>query len=235
MNKYNYNVTAVVLVAGNSTRFNQKENKNLFKINGRELMLYSIEELDKSNIVNLIILVVKKEEKEKIEEILNNYNFNTEIKIIVGGKDRRESVYNAIRSTDSEIIIIQDGARPFLKQEYIYRCIEEIDKFSGVTVGIKAKDTVKITNNLQVVKNTTNRKNTWLVQTPQCFKRNILLKCHQEVIESDRFTDDCTLLEENGYDIKIIQGEEDNIKVTTYNDILLVKTYIKLKEKNGKK
>ncbi len=221
----NKTVTAVILVAGNSTRFGQNRNKNFELINGKSILSYSINAFNKNQYIDNIIVVIKQDDKETVEEIINQEKTNKKIDIVLGGNSRQESVYNAIKNTTSEIVIIHDGARPAIKQEYINSAIEEMANFKGVTIGVKSKDTIKITDDNGIVLNTTKRTNTWIIQTPQCFDRQILLNLHEKYKETEA-TDDCMLLEKGGYKIKIIEGDYTNIKVTTYEDIDIIKQFI---------
>lgn len=221
----NKKVTAIILVAGNSTRFGQNRNKNFELINGKSILSYSINAFNKNQYIDNIIVVIKQDDKETVEEIINQEKTNKKIDIVLGGNSRQESVYNAIKNTTSEIVIIHDGARPAIKQEYINSAIEEMANFKGVTIGVKSKDTIKITDDNGIVLNTTKRTNTWIIQTPQCFDRQILLNLHEKYKETEA-TDDCMLLEKGGYKIKIIEGDYTNIKVTTYEDIDIIKQFI---------
>lgn len=217
-------VTGIILAAGNSTRFGQNKNKNLFKINGKSVIEYSIDVLNNSKKIDDIILVIKEEEKSYFEEIVNNLTLYKPIKYVIGGKTRKASVYNAIMMTDANFVVIHDGARPNIVSKYIDASLNEMDKFKGTTIAVKSKDTIKICDSNQIVISTTNRANTWLIQTPQCFDRQILKAAHERFNENDEsITDDCMLLENSGYDIKIIEGDYSNVKVTTYDDLNLVK------------
>lgn len=217
----NKKVTAILLVAGNSSRYGQNRNKNFEIINGKTILSYSLNEFNKNENIDNIIIAVKQNEISKVKQIIEKEQFTKNIKIINGGKTRAESVYNCIKNTNSDIVIIHDGARPLIKQEYINKCIESIDKFKGVTIGVKSKDTIKIANENNMVISTTNRKNTWMIQTPQCFDRQTLLEMHEKYKNAD-VTDDCELLEKDNYKIKIIEGDYTNIKITTYDDFEIV-------------
>lgn len=219
-------VTAIILVAGNSTRFGQNRNKNFEVIEGKEVLLYSLEKFNDNDLVKDIIIVCKKDEEEKVNRIVNKITLKKDLKLIQGGASRQESVYNAIINTSSNIVIIHDGARPMIKDRFITECIKEMDNFKGNTIAVKSKDTIKITDDRGVVKETTLRKNTWVVQTPQCFNREILLQMHEKYMGDDTVTDDCMLMERSGNEVKLIEGEYSNIKVTTYDDVNLVKGYL---------
>ena len=214
-------VTAIILVAGNSTRFGQNRNKNFEKINGKAVLYYSLKAFDKNKYVDNIIIAAKEEEISKVKDIIKQENIAKSIKIVIGGSTRKQSVYNCIKDVNSDIVIIHDGARPMIKQEYINKCIENMDKFKGIAIGVRSKDTIKITDENNIVINTTKRANTWIIQTPQCFDRKVLLKMHNKYKKED-VTDDCELLEINNYKIKILEGDYTNIKITTYEDLNIV-------------
>jgi len=222
----NKKVTAIILVAGNSTRFGKNRNKNFEIINGKAVVEYSINAFDKNKYVDNIIVAIKESEMQEVKSIISKESLTKTINIVLGGNNRKESVYNCIKATNSDIVIIHDGARPLIKQEYISNCIENMKEFNGVTIGIKSKDTIKVTNKDNIVINTTNRENTWLIQTPQCFNRSILLKMHEKY-ENEDVTDDCSLLEKDEYKIKIIPGDYSNIKITTSEDLDIVKKLLR--------
>lgn len=219
-------VTAIILVAGNSTRFGQNRNKNFEDINGKTVLYYSLKVFDKNKYVDNIIIATKEEEISKVKDIIKQENIAKSIKIVIGGSTRKQSVYNCIKDVNSDIVIIHDGARPMIKQEYINKCIENMDKFKGLAIGVRSKDTIKITDENNIVINTTQRANTWIIQTPQCFDRKVLLKMHNKYKKED-VTDDCELLEINNYKIKIIEGDYTNIKITTYEDLNIVREFLK--------
>ena len=215
-------VTAVILVAGNSTRYGKGMNKNLDTIQHKPILVYSLKAFDHNKYVDDIIIVAKSEEIEVMNGIIEKQKVSKPIKVVSGGKTRQESVYNAIIETNSDIAIIHDGARPMIKQKYIDDCLESMDKYMGATVGVKSKDTIKIANEDNEIVGTTNRENTWIIQTPQCFNRSILLSMHEKYRDNDSITDDCMLLEKDNYKVKIITGDYSNIKITTPEDIFIV-------------
>lgn len=220
----NKTITGIILAAGSSNRYG-KGNKILEKINNKEVLLYSLEVFVNNNFIDNIVITVKKEDYELIDRIIKKNNYNKEISIVIGGNSRKESVYNAIKSIDSDVVVIHDAARPLIKDSYINECINNIKKYKGVSIGVKAKDTIKIVDSNNIVVNTTSRDNTYLIQTPQCFDRKLLLELHKKY-ENESVTDDCMLLEKDGYDIKVIDGDYSNIKITYYDDLNIVKYYI---------
>lgn len=173
-------VAAIILMAGSSTRYGKNKNKNLEIINHKPVFLYSVEVFEQSKEVQEILLAVKKEEIEEVKAILNKRRNKVPIQIVEGGDTRQESVYHALLQTQANIVFVHDGARPAIKERYIKDLLKEMKDFKGANVAVKSKDTVKITDDKQIVLNTTYRANTWLSQTPQCFHRDILLEIHEK-------------------------------------------------------
>ena len=134
---------------------------------------------------------------------------------------------NAIMLSDFDIVVIQDGSRPMLKPEYIENSLLELNQFSGTSIAVKSKDTIKITDDNGTVIESTKRENTWEIQTPQCFDRKILVNAHLKQKDSENITDDCILLENMGYKIKLVPGDYTNIKITTTEDMKVLKEIIK--------
>lgn len=219
-------VTAVILVAGNSTRYGQNRNKNFEIIHGKTVMSYSLKAFDENNYIDNIIIGAKKDEILIIKDILQKEPLSKSVNIVIGGDSRQESVYHCIQETEADIVIIHDGARPAIKQSYINECIEAMKDYKGATVGVRSKDTIKITDKNNIVVQSTKRSNTWIVQTPQCFDRKNLLALHKKY-EIEEVTDDCMLLEKNKDKVKIIEGDYTNIKITTYEDREIAKEFVK--------
>ena len=128
-------VTAMILVAGNSTRYGQNRNKNFEDVNGKPVLFYSLNAFDINTYVDNIVIAVKQDEMEIVEEFIQKESFQKPIHIVVGGNSRKESVYNCLKETIADIAFIHDGARPAIKQKYIDKCIESMKEFKGVTVG----------------------------------------------------------------------------------------------------
>ena len=226
-------VTGIILAAGDSARYGKSINKNFDKIDNRSVLNYSLEVFDKSDYIDDIVLVFKKEELKSVYEILSRSNLTKPMKMITGGKTRQESVFRGLTYTDSDYVVIHDGARPLIKEKYIEDCLSTMKQYDGCSVGVKASDTIKITDEDGLVIDTTKRSNTWIVQTPQCFNRKVLLDCHKKHLCDTDNTDDCMLLEKDGYKVKMIEGDRSNIKITTQDDLWIVKDYIRKNNRPG--
>lgn len=219
-------VTGIILVAGNSTRYGKNTNKNFEIIKGKTVMEYSLKAFCENPYIDNIVIGAKKEEIPIIKDIIQKQPFHKSIDIIIGGNSRQETVYQCIQNSNSDIVIIHDGARPAIKQRYINQCMESMKDFKGASVGVPSKDTIKIADENNVVVQSTPRENTWIVQTPQCFERKNLLALHKKY-QDEEFTDDCMLLEKNHDLVKILNGDDTNIKITTCEDLKMVSYYLK--------
>ena len=218
-------VSGIILLAGNSTRYGNS-NKNFEKVNDKYIITYSLEVFNENEFIDDIILVIRKEDLKIVRDIISNMKLNKNIQVVFGGKSRGESVYNAISKVNSEIVVIHDGARPLIKSDYINNCLYYMNEYKGAIIGVKAKDTIKIVNEFGEIVTSTKRENTYLAATPQVFDRKILLELYNKY-KGIEFTDDASLLESDGYKVKLVDGDYTNIKITTKSDIEIVKEYIK--------
>ena len=158
------------------------------------------------------------------ENILNKYSLNV-TKIVEGGTERQDSVYNGLKSiedTDTDIVLIHDGARPFISNKIIDDGIKYADVYGACAPGVMPKDTIKVKDSSNFSINTPNRANLVAIQTPQVFKFNEILECHEKIKTSNEIvTDDTMVAEKYGYKVYLYDGEYTNIKVTTPEDLIL--------------
>lgn len=219
-------VSAILLGAGKGSRFGANKNKIFVTIHDKPMIYYALKTYLGNDEIDEVIVVINKHEMDEVLDIVKDIKHNKTIKYAIGGASRKESVYNGLQEVTGEIVIIHDGARPLIKDDYIKSCLQEMEHNQGATVGVKAKDTIKITNEDGIVTNSTNREYTWIIQTPQCFHTQTLLNAHQKHIENEAITDDCMLLELENIPVKIIEGDYTNIKVTTKEDIHIANNLI---------
>lgn len=212
----------VIVAAGSGSRMKRDINKQFIKLDGKEIIAYTIEKFYKSEDIDDIVIVIKEnEEKYFIENIINKYGFDN-IKLAYGGKERQDSVYNGIKKLNSncEIVLIHDGARPFVNEDIIKNSIKEAKENNAVVVGVPVKDTIKVVDSDGNIVDTPNRSLLWSVQTPQSFKYEIITKAYEYAYSNDYYgTDDAMLVEHIGYNVKMIEGSYDNIKITTEEDL----------------
>ena len=217
-------VSAVVLAGGSGSRMNSKVAKQFIEIAGKPLIYYALKCFEDS-VVDEVIFVTREEDIEYCKsEIINKYGFEKVKKIVAGGKNRYDSVYNGIVATDDncDIVMIHDGARPFITDRMIKDSIAEAREYSAVTVAVPVKDTIKIVDENGFSVSTPDRRTLYQIQTPQTFKKEMLVQAYNIMYESGDtdITDDTMIIERYiNKKVKIIEGSYTNIKVTTSEDI----------------
>ena len=212
----------VVVTAGTGSRMNMGINKQFIKLEGKEIIAYTIEKFYNNSNIEDIVVVVKEDESEFFKkEILDKYNFKN-VKIAYGGKERQDSVYNGLKLLDEkcDVVLIHDGARPFVSDKIIDKSIEEAKEHKAIVVGVPVKDTIKVIDNDKNIVDTPNRSVLWAVQTPQTFDYNILIDAYKDAFKNKFYgTDDAMLVERIGYKVKMLEGSYNNIKITTQEDL----------------
>lgn len=227
-------VSVIIAAAGMSNRMGSKINKQFIAIDGKPILAHTIEKFEKCRHVDEIILVSKEEELDYCrKEIVKKYKFNKVANIIRGGKERQDSIYNGILALNekTDIVLTHDGARPFVKNESIEDGIKAVIEHGACVVGVPVTDTIKVVSGENSIQSTPQRSLLWAAQTPQCFRKHILIKGYESAITDEFFgTDDSSIVERIGYDVKMIMGSYDNIKITTPEDIILAESLFKDKD-----
>ena len=212
----------VIVAAGTGSRMNMGINKQFIKLEGKEIIAYTIEKFYNNSNIEDIVVVVKEDESEFFKkEILDKYNFKN-VKTAYGGKERQDSVYNGLKLLDEkcDVVLIHDGARPFVSDKIIDKSIEEAKEHKAIVVGVPVKDTIKVIDNDKNIVDTPNRSVLWAVQTPQTFDYNILIDAYKDAFKNKFYgTDDAMLVERIGYKVKMLEGSYNNIKITTQEDL----------------
>lgn len=213
---------AVVVAAGKGKRFKNKIPKQYININGKPLLCYTLSVFNLSNEIDGIILVTAGERIDYCRRLVKKFNLNKVFSIIKGGEVRADSVYNGLKevSDSAEIIVVHDGVRPFVKKELIKKVVDAAEKYGAAICGVKPKNTVKEISGNSFVKKTLMRSGLTEVQTPQAFRYEILKKCYERFKNKfGNVTDDSALVEMAGYRVKVVEGDYDNIKITTNEDL----------------
>ena len=228
MEKQKY--TAIVLAAGSGKRMNSKVHKQYLIIQDRPVLYYSLKAFEDSAVDEIVLVVGKGEEKFCRKEIVDKYGISKVKAIVEGGKERYHSVFEGLKQTsDADYVLIHDGARPFVNQDIIRRCMQEVQKYQACVVGMPVKDTVKIADEEGYAKQTPDRKNVWMIQTPQTFSYALIYEAYEEMLKTEdtAITDDAMVLERiKGKKSKLIEGSYRNIKITTPEDLLIANVYL---------
>ncbi|HIY64643.1 MAG TPA: 2-C-methyl-D-erythritol 4-phosphate cytidylyltransferase [Candidatus Mediterraneibacter stercoripullorum] len=224
--------TAVVLAGGSGKRMGTKVHKQYLLMGGNPVIYYSLKAFQDSDLIDEIILVVGKGEEEYCRtEIVEKYQFSKVRKIVAGGSERYESVWNGIQAAEERgYIFIHDGARPFTDGAIIRRGYECVIETKACVAGMPSKDTIKVADEKDYVIDTPERKSLWIVQTPQVFEARLIRRAYSMLMaEKDiTVTDDAMVVERMlEYPVKMYRGSYENIKITTPEDLDVAEVFLK--------
>ena len=222
-------VTAIFPAAGASRRMKTDTNKNFLEIGGEIGLIRTLKTFSKVERIDFLIVVVAENEVEIVENLLSAEKNLKPYKIVVGGSERQYSIANGLRFVpdDAEIILVHDAARPLVNLRTIEEVIDAAEKFDGAIAAVREKNTIKIIDAENFVKETPPRSELVAVQTPQGFRKKILFDAYKKAAE-DNFlgTDDASLVERIGGKIKIVWSDYKNIKITTPEDISIAENFL---------
>lgn len=232
-------ITAIVLAAGSGSRMKSKTKKQFMEIKGKPVIWYSLFEFEKSRVDEIILVTGKEDIDYCKKEIVEKYNLKKIKNVVAGGSERYESVYNGLKEVTGNIVLIHDGVRPLINNEIIERSIEGTIKSDACVVGVPVKDTIKRANKEGYIIDTPNRSELWITQTPQSFKTDLVKMAYKKMKEelekgntTLNITDDAMVVEEfTTNQVRFVQGDYKNIKVTTPEDIDIAELFIELDAK----
>lgn len=214
-------VTAVIAAAGTGSRMGAEKNKLLLTIGGTEIIALTLGVFEKADCIDEIILVSSVNDTDEFKRIIRENEFTKITKIVAGGEIRQESIFNGIKAAAGDIIAIHDGARALVTEAETERVIADCLRFGAAAPGVVPKDTLKSVDEEGFVTATVPRDRTRIIQTPQVFRRDIIIKAHEKALaDGVTATDDCALAENIGCRIKVSDGSYENIKITTPEDII---------------
>lgn len=223
-------ISAIILAGGKGKRMGSAISKQFIDIKGKPIIYYTLKKFSENKKIDNIIVVLPEDEVKYFKEnILKKYELRIN-KIVIGGKERQDSVYNALKSlknSSTDIVLIHDGARPFISERIINEGIKFAEIYGAAAPGVMPKDTIKVKNEKNFSVDTPNRANLVSIQTPQVFKFDEILECHEKIrYNGEMVTDDTMVVEKYGYSAYLYDGEYTNIKVTTPEDLILAERLI---------
>lgn len=239
----NIRVAAIVLAAGSGSRMGSGTKKQYMDLEGHPVLFYSIRAFQQSEYITDIVLVTAKEDIVSVEEEYKKLSFDKVRSVVAGGKERYNSVFEGLREVknlfsdtlDECFVFIHDGARPFVDQDIISRCMQVVSVEKACVAAMPSKDTVKISDESGYVISTPDRRCVWTIQTPQCFEICLIFDAYSELIQKEQLgelgdlhiTDDAQVCEHfTGKKIRLVEGSYKNIKITTPEDMQVGKAYL---------
>ncbi|MGA8943399.1 MAG: 2-C-methyl-D-erythritol 4-phosphate cytidylyltransferase [Thermoactinomyces sp.] len=215
-------VGVIIPAAGQGKRMGMGERKQFLQFHDRPIIIHTLALFEGLPEVDEIVVVTRQEEIARTEKMIEEAGLHKVSRVVSGGKERQESVYLGLKQMMTDWVMVHDAVRPFVSREVILRLLNVARMHGAAILAVPVKDTIKMVNEAGIVEETPDRKRLWAVQTPQAFRRDILLSAHEQFLERDTMaTDDSMLVEELGIDVRVVEGEYTNIKLTTPDDLYL--------------
>lgn len=230
---------AIVLSAGRGKRMNTSVPKQYLMLEGRPVLYHALKAFEQSRVEEIILVSGKEDVEYCQKEIVEKYGFTKVKAVVPGGKERYHSVFCGLAELGKETeppdyVMIHDGARPFVEQGIIERCAESVEQYQACVAGMPVKDTVKIADDEQFVRETPSRSRVWQIQTPQVFAFPLIYQAYQTLLAQEQegntltVTDDAMVLETVcKKQIRLVEGSYKNIKITTPEDLEIAQIFLK--------
>lgn len=226
------NLRVIIAAAGVGSRMKNQINKQYLLLKDRPVLAYSLDFFEQLPEAESIVIVANPAEVEYCErEIVSKYGYKKVNKVIPGGKERQDSVWNALQQMDSrtEWVGIHDGARPILTVQLVKDLFTSAQQYGAAIPGLSARETIKRVDEKGVVLETLDRSTLVTVQTPQIFSFRSLVHAYEKAYaEGFVATDDASVFEKYAGPVKVVEGIYTNIKITTPVDITVAETFLNL-------
>ncbi|MEH7223802.1 2-C-methyl-D-erythritol 4-phosphate cytidylyltransferase [Bacillus sp. JJ1566] len=218
----------VIPAAGQGKRMNAGKNKQFIELASIPVIIHTLRVFEHDPMCSGIILVINKDEQRIFEELVQTYHIKKGISFIQGGGERQYSVYNGLQAVkNTDIVLVHDGARPFLKRKHVHELVNVATKKGAAVLAVPVKDTIKRVSHDLYVEETVERSSLWAIQTPQAFHVSILQEAHK-LAKKEAYlgTDEASLVERIPKQVYIVKGDYLNIKLTTPDDLVFAEAIL---------
>ena len=224
-------IAAIIPASGVGVRMGQKTAKPYLLLDSMPILVHTLRIFEESPLIDAILLVVQNNDRAYVlNDIILPFGFTKVTDIISGGEMRQDSIRNALPSLANNhcLVVVHDGVRPLMEHHILEQVIEAAQHTGAAVVGVPVKDTCKTIDTSFFVQQTINRHGLYQIQTPQVFKKEILLTAYQEAYQNGFYgTDDASLVERMGLPVKVIAGSYENIKITTPDDLFQAESIVR--------
>lgn len=227
-------VSVIIAAAGNSTRYGTGKSKQFLILDNTPVLIKSIQAFEEIDDVKEIIVTARKQDFEVIEDFIVQYGVRKVKHIVEGGATRQDSIYAAVEKVDEKanLVSVHDGARPLIKRKVIESVIQKADEVDAAACAVPVKDTIKIIDSSGKIVTTPERDALRAVQTPQVFRLSLYKEAIEKAVsDGKQYTDDCQLVESMGYPVYLVDGDYENIKITTPDDLLVAEKFLSERRK----
>jgi 2-C-methyl-D-erythritol 4-phosphate cytidylyltransferase/2-C-methyl-D-erythritol 4-phosphate cytidylyltransferase/2-C-methyl-D-erythritol 2,4-cyclodiphosphate synthase len=223
-------VSVIFPAAGQGKRMQAGINKVLLTLGGEPILVRTLKTFSAVEEVGELIVVVAADEVTAVEGQLQKVSGLKPFQVVAGGSERQYSIYNGLKqvAAAADVVLVHDAARPLVSVKTIQTVIDTARSMGGAIAAVPAKNTIKVVDAEGLVVDTPQRSTLWEVQTPQGFRKDILIKANEAAV-ADNFlgTDDASLVERIGAPVAVVQSDYRNIKVTTPEDLLVAEAFLK--------
>ena len=214
----------LIPAAGMGRRMGSDRNKLLLTLLGKPLLAWTLLAAEAARDISWIGIIGQVADQADFKDILAQMSLSKPVQLIPGGETRQQSVYNGLQAlpAEAERVLIHDGARCLATPQLLDRCATVLLDCPGLIAAVPVKDTIKVVNETGIIQDTPDRRQLWAAQTPQGFDVLLLKQCHEQGRNLGwEVTDDAALFERCGLPVRIVEGEETNLKVTTPVDLAI--------------
>lgn len=230
-------VHAILGAGGNGTRMRNPMNKSFMLLRGKPVLAYSLQLFQEMPEIHDVTIVINKDWQSHLMELLNRYRITKVKEIVQGGKERQDSMRNAMEAlarhapANDDLVLVHNAANPLVTKEIIRECIRAAQLHRASVAGYRVKDTIKRVHDDGKIIETLNRNELWGMQTPQCMEFGLYYQAHEKAKrENFMGTDDVQLVERLGVKAQVVDGGYDNIKITTPEDLLHAERILEKRE-----
>lgn len=220
-------IAAIITAAGVGRRMGAARPKQFLSVSGLPILVRTLMRLAECEEIDTFIITTDEAWIDETKTVIKNSGFDKPFQVIAGGKERQDSVSNGLKalSDKTEIVLIHDAVRPFIKKDLIIASIDLAKTHGGAIVAVPVKDTIKSVDG-SVIEKTVERRKLWAAQTPQTFRYAELMSAFQKAFSDNYYgTDDASIFERTGKSIRIIEGDYTNIKITTPEDLKVAEVF----------
>jgi 2-C-methyl-D-erythritol 4-phosphate cytidylyltransferase len=226
--------SAIIVAAGQGTRMGPDVDKLFLEVRGRPLIVHTWERFELSPSIHELVLVVRRGMEEVFDDLRERFAFRKKIKITSGGKERQDSVWNGLQAVTpkTEIVAIQDGARPCTSEPLIEATIQAAREVGAAVAAQRVTDTIKESDGGSLIERTVDRTRLWSVQTPQAFRYEVIYRALEIVRRNNAvITDDTAACELIGQSVKLVESTSPNPKATSPSDLPYIEMLLQSRTK----
>lgn len=230
---------AAIFAGGVGTRMHTKDlPKQFLKIHDKPIIIHTLELFENNPEIDMIVISCVEDWIGYLNDLIIKYNLRKVQKIVKGGNTGQESIYNVLKAAEElgnrkeDIVLIHDGVRPLINQKTISDNIASVKKNGSAITSVKVKETVLIVDEDESIAEVPNRAQSRLARAPQSFYLNDILTAHEKAIDENKFDfiDSCSMMQYYGKKLYLIEGPQENIKITTPDDFYTMRALLDARE-----